>query len=104
MKEKMEVKDYIIEYTGGNIYVAWGSFKDGRYFSIGSDMLFVYDEDEYVAMNDEEYDGYTWEQQHCLASYDYTASEYKNVLSQIFETYKSSEKYRMDLFDAINNE
>lgn len=99
----MKVKDFVIEQTGGYVYVAWGSFEDGTYFSISSDALFVYDADEYVAMDDDNYDGYTWEQQHIINSYDYTSNEYYYVLIQLWDKTKENERM-IDLFYVIRKQ
>ncbi len=98
----MNVKEFKIENTGGNIYVAWGSFEDGNYFAMGSEILLVYDEDEYIAMDREDYDGYTWQQQHCIDSYNYDSKEYDEVLMQIYNKCNDSYKYMYDLFMELN--
>lgn len=100
----MKVKDFVIEQTGGYVYVAWGSFEDGTYFSISSDALFVYDADEYAAMDDDNFDGYTWEQQHIIKEYDndYINKEYIDVLIQIWNKCSYADKYSYDLFWSID--
>lgn len=100
----MKVKDFIIEYTGGGIHIAYGSFEDGTYFAIGSEALLIYDEDEYAAMEDENYDGYTWEQQHLINSYEYTNKNHSNVLQQLFDRTTDSCKYTIDLFGSVVND
>lgn len=97
----MIVKDFKIENTGGNIYVAWGSFENGTYFAMGSEILLVYDEDEYEAMDKDDYDGYTWQQLHCIDNYNYDSKEYEDVLMQIYNKCDDSYKYMYDLFSNI---
>lgn len=100
----MKVKDFVIEQTGGYVYVAWGSFEDGTYFSISNDILVVYDEDEYKAMDNEDYDGYEWENEHTINSYSYQLDEFKNVLKQIYDKCEDSNKSLYDLFHSIEEE
>lgn len=100
----MKVKNFIIENTGGNVYVSWGSFKDGTYFAISSDILLIYDEDEYEEMNKSDYDGYAWEQQHCINSYNYDNKKYKEVLKQIYNKCNDSYKNMYDLFSDLIKE
>lgn len=103
----MKVKDFVIENTGGGIYVAWGSFEDGTYFAIGSEDMFIYDEDEYAAMNESNYDGYGWELQHTIKSYpnyDGLNKEYLDVLQQLFDKTTDSYKYTIDLFGSVVND
>ena len=97
----MKVKDFRIENTGGHIYVAWGEFEDGNYFAIGSDLLLIYDEDEYAAMEEEGYDGYEWENQHTINSYSYGYGEFMNVLKQIYD---KTDMHDIDLFESIEDE
>ena len=107
MKEELQVKDFQIENTGGGIHVAWGSFTNGTYFSIGSEALFIYDEDEYKAMDNDNYDGYTWEQKHLIkeyGNYEGINEEYLNVLNQIWDKCTDSFKYQLDLFESIEKE
>ena len=84
-KEDLKVKDCVIENTGGYVYVAWGSFENGTYFAISDDILLIYDEDEYKAMDNEDYDGYEWENEHLIDSYSYLLDEFKYVLKQVYE-------------------
>lgn len=104
MKEKYEVKDFVIEQTGGYVYVAWGSFTNKTYFCIGSDIVLIYDKDEYKAMDKENYDGYEWEQKHTIESYSYDSKEYKYILKQIYNKYENKAKDMMDLFHYIDEE
>lgn len=96
----MNVKRFEIENTGGNIYVAWGEFEDGTFFAIGDDILMVYDEDEYAAMDSDDYDGYTWQQSHTIKSFvgDANNETYMNVLKQI---YNQTQNHYIDLFKHI---
>lgn len=98
----MKVKDFVVEQTGGYVYVAWGSFEDGTYFAISCDCLLVYDEDEYKAMDNEDFDGYEWENEHTINSYSYQEDEYKNVLRQVFDKYEDNNKAFYDLFRGID--
>lgn len=95
----MKVKEFKIENTGGNIYVAWGSFEDGTYFAIGNDILNIYDEDEYKAMYNDDYDGYEWQMKHTINGYVYEQDEYKNIIKQIYNKYENPNKDFYDLFD-----
>ena len=98
----MKVKDFEIEQTGGYVYVAWGSFENNTYFSISSDILVIYDEDEYKLMYNDDFDAYTWEQEHIIESYSYECEEFKDVLEQLWERYPSSSKFFYDLFQSID--
>ncbi len=100
----MEVKEFIIEQTGGYVYVAWGQFNNGNYFAISSDILLIYDEDERKVMDAEDYDGYTWQQQHTIASYSYDTKEFAEVLNQLWVKCTYSDKYGYDLFSSIEEE
>jgi len=97
----MKVKSFIIENSGGNIFVAWGEFDNGTYFSIGSDLLMVFDENEYMAMESDDFDGYTWEENHTINSYSYTCEEYLDVLKQL---YKRTSIHSIDLFNEIEKD
>lgn len=102
----LKVKDFIIEQTGGHIYVAWGSFENGTYFAIGSDSLFIYDEDEYKAMDNDNYDGYEWEQKHFLGeygNYEGLNNEYLYVLKQVYNKCKDKDKDCYDMFYSITH-
>lgn len=90
----MIVKDFVIENTGGGIYVAWGSFEDGNYFAIGDELLCIYDEDEYRAMDSVEYqnDSYTWQLKHTIDSFGYDDKMYLDVLKQIYDKCSDKEK------------
>lgn len=104
------VEDFKIENTGGNIYIAWGSFTNGTYFAIGEDLLLIYDEDEYKAMSNENYDGYTWEQEHIIESFA-NCKEVKEsydifmyVLKQVWDKCTFIDKSFLDLFSEIEGE
>lgn len=94
-----KVKEFKIEQTGGYVYVAWGSFTNETYFSIGSDGLMVYDEDEYIMLakqdEDETFDLYTWEQAHLIDMYDFTTDTYKAVIKQIYDKLSNTEKLNL---------
>lgn len=100
-KEDLKVKNCVVENTGGGIYVAWGSFEDGRYFAIGDEILLIYDEDEYKAMDNEDYDGYTWQNEHIIDSYSYELDEFKYVLKQVYDLCDYSMKDCLDLFSGM---
>lgn len=97
----MKVKEFNIENTGGNVYVCWGEFEEGNFFAISDEILLIYDEDEYIAMDNEDYDGYTWQTQHTIDSYNYDCEEYLDVLKQIYD--KTPNK-SLGLFFNIENE
>lgn len=100
----MKVRDFIIENTGGNVYVAWGSFEEGNFFAISSDLVIIYDADEYKAMETDEYeDGYEWEQRHMVDSYSYEMPEYKDIQRQIYDRCTIGEKM-VDIFSDIDDE
>lgn len=97
-KKENKVEDFIIENTGGNVNVAWGSLEDGRYFALGCEVLNIYDKDEYEAMNEEDYDGgYEWQLKHTLESYSFEMDEYKEIQKQLYERCSEYEK-RCDIF------
>lgn len=97
--EKLKVDNFIIENTGGSVYVAYGRFTNGLYFSIGCDLICVYDEDEYKAMDDDNYweDPYEWEMSH-IVELNITESQHKEILKQIYDKYECSYKDELDLF------
>lgn len=97
----MIVKKFNIEYTGGGIYVAFGELDDNTFFTISEEGLSQYDQDEYKAMNDPSYDGYTWEQEHMISSCDYTNDKYISILQQIYDKCKVINKESYDLFNSI---
>lgn len=110
IKERMElaeryaVKDFVIENTGGNVYVAWGSFKNGFYFALSSDIVIIYDMDEYKAMETEEYgDGYEWEQKHEVESFSFEEAEYIYIQLQVYDKCTTGEKM-VDIFYGIEDE
>jgi len=105
MGEKYSVKDFVIENTGGNVYVAWGSFENGFYFAISSDLVMIYDMDEYKAMETEEYqeDSYKWELKHVVESYSYEMPQYKYIQLQIYNRCSNYEKM-VDIFSDIEDE
>ena len=90
----MKVKDFIIEYTGGGIYIAWGSFENGNYFAIGNDLLNIYDEDEFVAMDSSEYqkDSYAWQLKHTIDSCSNDNKMHLDVLKQIYDKCSDKDK------------
>lgn len=90
----MIVKDFVIENTGGGIYVAWGSFENGNYFAIGDELLMIYDEDEFVAMDSSEYqkDSYTWQLKHTIDSCSNDDKMYLDVLKQIYDRCSEKDK------------
>ena len=96
-----KVKDFTIENTGGNVYVAWGEFLDGTFFAISSDLVMIYDANEYTAMNEDGYDGYTWENEHTIESYSYETDEYKDIQRQIYDRCTTGEKM-VDIFCDID--
>lgn len=100
----MIVKDFIIEQTGGYVYVAWGSFTNGTYFSISSDILLVYDKDERDVIDNEDYDLYEWEQEHLINSYSFETAEFKDVLNQVYNKSTETDKMMYDLFSSIEGE
>ena len=86
--EEFEVKDYELVYTGGGITVAYGVYTNGLGFSIGSDLLFLYDED---ARNQfEEEDDVEWQETHSLFD-DYgmglteKTNLFQTTLKQVFD-------------------
>lgn len=93
--ENFKVKDFDLEYTGGGISVAYGIYDNGLGFSIGSDLLFVYDEDarnEFVAD-----DGVTWEEEHTVfddlsMGVSASAALFKSTLRQVFEMERKKHK------------
>lgn len=97
-----KVKDFIIENTGGSVYVAWGGFEDGTFFAISSDLILIYDEDEYKAMDTDEYkDGYEWQLKHIIDSYSFEMDEYKDIQRQIYNRCTAGEKM-VDIFWDID--
>ena len=100
----MKVLDVKVEYTGSGIYVAWGSLDNGNFFSISSDAMYEYDEDEYKAMDEEDYDAYEWENIHIVASYMPSGIGYKEVIKQVYDKCDDSDKDTFDIFKAINGD
>ena len=85
--EQFTVKSCDVEYTGGGITIAYGIYTNGIGFSIGSDLLFLYDED---ARNQFEVDDdVEWQETHILwDDYGMGLSEktklFKSTLKQVF--------------------
>lgn len=102
MKDKYIVQDCVVEQTGGYVYVAWGSFLNKElYFAISSEILIIYDADEYKAMEKENYDGYEWEQKHEVESFSYLTDTFKDVLEQVYLKCDYKDKDLYDLFGSI---
>lgn len=86
--ENFKVKEYEIDHTGGGIWVAYGIYTNGLGFSIGSELLFVYDED---GRNNWDADDYAeWEEQHIVWG-DYTmglgdnTKLFRSTLKQVYD-------------------
>lgn len=104
LAEKFGVKDFTIEYTGGGVFVAYGAFTNGTYFSLGADLVVIYDEDEYAAIGTDEYeDGYEWELKHELESYGYDMPQYKYIQLQLYNRCSKGER-NCDIFLDIEDE
>lgn len=97
---KLKVENFVIEYTGGGVYIAYGKFTNNLYFSIGCDIICIYDEDEYKAMEDDKYwnDPYEWEQKHFVKDIVINEKIHRNILKQIYKMCKDKYKDEMDLF------
>lgn len=86
--EDFTVKDVDVEHTGGNIWVAFGVYDNGLGFSLGSDLLFIYDEDARKEWDAE--DQYEWENEHIVWD-DYSegltenSNLFKSTLRQVFK-------------------
>ena len=90
----MNVKDFDIEYTGGGVYVAYGCLENGLGFSIGADLLCLYDEDERPILDDDTVDLCEWEEKHQI----YKEDNFDKILKQIYEKCMDNDKDEMDLF------
>lgn len=87
-KENFKVKDFDLEYTGGGITVAYGVYTNGLGFAIGSDLLFLYDEDARNQFEDD--DDVEWQETHSLFD-DYgmglteKTNLFQTTLKQVFD-------------------
>ena len=95
---KLKVENFVIEYTGGGVYVAYGKFTNNLYFSIGCDCIFIYDEDEHKEIENNNYDLYEWEQEHLIKDIVVNEKQHRNILKQIYKMCKDKYKDEMDLF------
>lgn len=98
--KKYEVKEFNIKDTGGNTIVIWGSFTDGKYFSIGSDNVIINDDDERKYMYEEDYEWEEFTSKHFLEEYLYDNEEYIDILKQIYNMCNENEK-KLYLFDDL---
>lgn len=114
LNKELTVKEFDIDNTGGNVYVAWGSFEEyPLFFTASSDGIAIYDADEREAMKSDDYDGYEWENAHSISGASYTLGSpnstlYKSVITQMYDRYTTEHPNtayinNMDLF-SYNNE
>lgn len=99
---KMIVEEIFgIEYTGGGVYIAYGQFSNGLYFTIGCDCIFCYNENEWNILDNENVDVYEWEQQHQI-KLSINEQQFLDILKQVYNKCNDKDKDSMDLF-RINN-
>lgn len=80
---EMKVKNSLIENTGGNVFVGYGQFENGKYFAISDDILIISDKDIYKAHYDDNIDDYEWEQENLIDRYSFDTEEHTSVLKQV---------------------
>lgn len=101
--EQFTVDECDVEYTGGGITVAYGTFTEKPYcFSIGSDMLFVYDADERELFYDDDADWAEWEDEHNVLGDNFGFTDdspvFQSVLKQVYDKCTDPSKDDLDIF------
>lgn len=106
LNKSLTVKDMVIEDTGGDVTVAWGSYKEEPlYFSIGCDSIYVYDADERLVKDKEDYVWEDFAEEHKVAMWFGAEGEeprlYIDTIKQVYKK-EIKEHKNKDIIDSLD--